>query len=343
MAVKLIKTKKAPLIRKKVAKSKIPHQHVLLDLVSLKRSSGTNTEAHAAAMIATKFARYLSAIDEAGNLLFKVGVSSRTLFCAHLDTVHRGLGGQNNWGYDGTHIYAEGAPLGADDAAGCEILAHLMENEVIGTYLFTRGEEVGGIGAKYFADTLSTVPFIGKFDRAIAFDRRGVSSVITAQAYGTCTSSAFADALCDELNNAGMLYMPDDSGVYTDTAEFVGVIPECTNISVGYENEHSDYEELSIEHLEMLKKAVLQIDWEGLPTVRDPKACGLSTAEAAGFGSFNSGSFDSKWWRAPDYEEEDAHQEEIAAKLALIKDKKLITKDDGEFYYYEDGLLKVLN
>jgi hypothetical protein len=66
------------------------------------------------------------------------------------------------------------------------------------------------------------------------------------------------------------MYSPDDTGVYTDTAEFTDIIPECTNISVGYDHEHSQQECLNINHYELLSQAVLQVQWDKLPTDRDP-------------------------------------------------------------------------
>ena len=65
------------------------------------------------------------------------------------------------------------------------------------------------------------------------------------------------------------LYSPDSSGVYTDTAEFTLLIPECTNISVGYDHEHTTNESLDINHYDALAKAVVQIDWDALPAARE--------------------------------------------------------------------------
>ena len=48
------------------------------------------------------------------------------------------------------------------------------------------------------------------------------------------------------------------------------MIPECTNISVGYNFEHSDKEELNLLHFQALANRVVQIDWDSLPTDRDP-------------------------------------------------------------------------
>lgn len=207
----------------------------------------------------------------------------RTLFVAHVDTVHY-EDGINKIKMTDTVWYAQGSQLGADDGAGVAMLMHLMHAGVPGHYVFTRGEECGGVGAKALADDDR---FLRRFDRAIAFDRRGTTSVITHQGYGRCCSDAFAEALssqlmahCDEL-----MYMPDDTGVYTDTAEFTGLIPECTNISIGYQREHSHEEAQSILHLQALAEACMQIQWDELPTVRAPNEvedyCGWQKEVAA--------------------------------------------------------------
>lgn len=208
--------------------------------------------------------------DNAGNLHIDARDDStnRTLFVAHVDTVHREEGANKFRKTQGTW-YADGACLGADDGAGCAILMHLLHAHVPGYYIFTQGEEKGGIGAKFLAD--KNPELLQEFDRAIAFDRRGIDSVITHQGWGRCCSDEFAACLSDALCADGVLmYLGDDTGVYTDTAEFVDYIPECTNVSVGYENEHSDRETLDIYHFTALAAAVVNIKWDAMPTKRDP-------------------------------------------------------------------------
>lgn len=191
---------------------------------------------------------------------------SKTLFIAHVDTVHREVGANKIRKTD-THWHANGAPLGADDGAGCAMLMHLIHNDIAGYYIFSQGEECGGIGAKFIADKYQAL--LGEFDRAIAFDRRGIDSVITHQGWRRCCSDAFGQALSDALNaDERMMYLPDDSGVYTDTAEFVDYIPECTNISVGYYKEHSENESLDTQHYIALSEAVLNVPWDSLPVSR---------------------------------------------------------------------------
>lgn len=207
--------------------------------------------------------------DNAGNLHIDTRISqaNRTLFTAHVDTVHRDQG-PNKIRKTATHWHADGACLGADDGAGVAMLMHLLHSGVDAYYLFTQGEECGGIGASFVARDIS---FLSQFDRAIAFDRRGIDSVITHQGWSRTASDAFAQALADELcADMTLMYSPDDTGVYTDTAEFIDVIPECTNISVGYANEHSERESLDITHFVALAERVVKIDWDALPTERDP-------------------------------------------------------------------------
>lgn len=194
---------------------------------------------------------------------------SRSLFVAHVDTVHR-VGGKNKVIKTDKRWSANGAPLGADDGAGVAILAHMISHGVPGYYIFTQGEEVGGIGAKWLADHMPGL--LKQFDRAIAFDRRATYSVITHQGMGRCASEKFGDALSDAFNKRGMLFATDDGGVYTDTAEFVDFIPECTNVSAGYDMEHTERETLDMDHFMDLCKTVIKIDWEALPVVRDPAA-----------------------------------------------------------------------
>jgi len=211
--------------------------------------------------------------DDAGNIhVDRRGGASKTLFIAHVDSVHREAGRQETV-IDKNYVLkladsTKSNCLGADDAAGVLVLLTLIKSGVSGYYIFSRGEECGGIGAKFLVDHFSDL--LSTFNRAIAFDRRGTSSVITHQGWGRCCSDAFADALSDALSDEFLMYAPDDTGVYTDTAEFVDIIPECTNISVGYMNEHSTSETLDLNHLYHLINRVAQIDWEALPTERDP-------------------------------------------------------------------------
>jgi hypothetical protein len=205
--------------------------------------------------------------DEWGNYFYKIG-ESRSIFAAHLDTVSKDY--QNV-----THVFEENliktdgkTTLGADDKAGITVLLWMIHNNVPGLYYFFIGEEVGCIGS---GNAAKFGFFKGNYDRIISFDRRDVSSIITYQSSSRCCSDQFADALCRELNQTRELsYRKDTGGVYTDSAEFTHLIPECTNVSVGYYREHTTSESQDIYHLITLADACVRVDWEKLPTKRDP-------------------------------------------------------------------------
>ena len=205
--------------------------------------------------------------DEWGNYFYKVG-ESRSIFAAHLDTVSKEYVTVTHV-FDGNLIKTDGkTTLGADDKAGITILLWMIQNNVPGLYYFFIGEEVGCIGS---GNAAKLGHFKGNYDRIISFDRRDVGSVITFQSSSRCCSDDFADALCRELNQTRkMSYTKDTGGVYTDSAEFTHLVPECTNVSVGYYKEHTTNESQDILHLTNLADACVKVDWESLPTKRDP-------------------------------------------------------------------------
>lgn len=288
-------------------------------LLSMKRPHDGFNERNALGYILLNIPEGASwSFDEVGNLHvdYRAHATNRTLFTAHVDTVHRD-DGINRVRKTDSVWFADGSQLGADDGSGVAMLMHLMTNEVRAYYLFTIGEECGGIGATHVGK--NNTELLSQFDRAIAFDRRGSSDIITHQSGGRCSSDAFAQALSDKLNDAGMLYMPCDGGVYTDTAEFIRVVPECTNISIGYLCEHSSDEAQDILHLRELADAVLSFDWDELPTERDPKA-----VEPDPYASYAS-------YYASDYKAKD----DVWGKYKEYDDKewaKYITEED---YMYE--------
>lgn len=242
---------------------------VLDRALTTKRPHGDASTAKFCAWLYKLLPETQSWIDGCGNMHVDMRQGdSRSLFVAHVDTVHH-KGGRNKVIKTEKKWSANGAPLGADDGVGCAVLVHMIHSGVPGYYVFTQGEEVGGIGAKYLANTMPGL--LEQFDRAIAFDRRATYSVITHQGWnGRCASDTFGEALSAALCERGMLFMPDDTGVYTDTAEFTDYIGECTNISAGYDMEHSDRETLDMDHFRALCKAVVKLEWESLPTVRKP-------------------------------------------------------------------------
>jgi hypothetical protein len=217
---------------------------------------------------------YVSPSGEVLAYVVFVGAGGGALFSGHVDTMHRSDAPLHQEIVYDRHfgmIYKHPddplkMPLGADNGAGCWLMMEMIDACVPGTYVFHRGEERGGIGSAGMAAHHSD--FLKRFKYAIAFDRRGTNSVITEMMVGRTCSDAFAQALSDKL---GLGYAPDNTGSFTDTANYISLIPECTNVSVGYEHEHGPSETLDVLHLVALRGALVRAFKEGtsdLPVVR---------------------------------------------------------------------------
>jgi hypothetical protein len=102
----------------------------------------------------------------------------------------------------------------------------------------------------------------------VSFDRRRTTSVITHQLGRQCCSNEFAQALCDQYNSHGLNLSLDTTGVYTDSASLMEDIAECTNISVGYYNEHRGTEMQNMTYLKKLAEASVKVNWDSLPVKR---------------------------------------------------------------------------
>jgi len=210
--------------------------------------------------------------DAHGNYYIKIG-KTKTIFCAHLDTYCYEY--KRVWHViEGNKIKTDGTTtLGGDDKAGVVILIKMIEARVPGLYLFFRGEEgvtspTGTWGSQQAIKTYKDN--FKKYDRCIAFDRRDINSVISQQMYSECCSPSFVNALITDLKNNGLNYKDDPTGMWCDSGVFMEIIPECTNLSVGYDDEHTFKESQDIDHLEKLVEACIKINWETLPTERDP-------------------------------------------------------------------------
>lgn len=156
--------------------------------------------------------------------------------------------------------------LGADDGAGVVLMIMMIKHGIEGTYWFFAEEEVGRVGS---TGALEDAPDSFKDIKwCISFDRRGMD-IIHTQIGGRCASDEFAKALCDRFERP---HSKMNTGIYTDSATFMDVIPECTNIGVGYYREHSDMETLNLnEFYDTLSYCVKPETWAELPVGERPK------------------------------------------------------------------------
>ncbi len=206
--------------------------------------------------------------DGFGNLWLQIGTAP-VLWSSHVDTCHRRDGAQK-FQIDGHGIVrlADGSPsncLGADCTAGVWLMTEMIEAGVPGRYVFHRGEERGGLGSRFVAEH-EPDRLVG-VNAAIAFDRRGTNSIITYQRGERCCSDAFAASLSLAIS---LDHQCDPSGTFTDTANYTDLVGECTNLSVGYDHEHTPAEMLDLEYLLRLRQAVVTIDTHPFVISRKP-------------------------------------------------------------------------
>jgi hypothetical protein len=236
----------------------------LFDILSYRRAYGSYEEEY----IIDKYLDVIPKMQEDGfgNRYIVIGKHPTVMFSCHTDTVHHKTGGQKVWVDEHFEqcFSGSGDCLGADDAAGMWLMLQLIQAGKRGLYVFHRAEECGGIGSDYIAE--SERELLDGIKYCIAFDRRGYEDVITHQASGRCCSDEFASAFAGAL---GMGFKPSDRGIFTDSANYTHIIPECTNISVGYFDEHTAGEMLDYGFLQKLARKLKSINFESLPVIRE--------------------------------------------------------------------------
>lgn len=211
--------------------------------------------------------------DKHGNYFVLVGDSEQSdvAFTSHLDTVARPTSAAPDVGCTNKGVLFVKNPqqadcLGADCGAGIYLMLEMLRRGVHGRYCFFVDEEVGCEGSA--ASVKDDTGFWAGVKAMISFDRRG-DGIITHQRYMRCCSDTFAKTLAERL---GRTEQHLQKGVYTDSAEFVGIIPECTNVGVGYMHEHTPDEVLDLSILGSVLGRVLSPEtFKDLPIERDPK------------------------------------------------------------------------
>ena len=218
--------------------------------------------------------------DSYGNIIALID-GSDTMFTSHIDTCHKPNDPATQsifYDADQDILFKDDTMcMGADDGTGVYIMLEMIRNKIPGTYAFFRDEEIGRVGSqKFFAQASKTG--LAEFKRCISFDRAGGYDIVKSQSPGVCCSNEFVKALADELAEVHLevlgtvpaqLYA-GAPGSYTDSASFMTVIPECTNMSVGYKSQHGPNETQCVATFKRVLELYPNIDWDKLPTVRDP-------------------------------------------------------------------------
>lgn len=241
--------------------------HSLVEMLRYKRPEGSVTQkSFCKRFLEPTFGKP----DKFGNYIKIIGDKPNVCFTAHHDTVHFKEGFQkliimNDVVSISNH--ADSNCLGADCTTGVYILLCMIESRIAGTYVVHAAEELGCRGS---GGLIQDKPdWLQHTDAVISFDRYGDKSVITHQmGYRTC-SDEFATSFADALDMPQLV--GDNGGSYTDSNEYANVVSECTNISVGYYNQHSKNETQDLVYLDKLVSQLISADWSKLVICRDPE------------------------------------------------------------------------
>ena len=252
-------------------------------MVSYRRKQGSTAQ--------TKFCnRYLLPVfgkpDVDGNYTLVVCEKPSIAFMAHHDTVHKHDGRDKPEVLDDFVVSGSQDVLGADCTTGIFLILRMIQANVPGVYVVHAAEEIGCIGSRALAK--SNPYWLTHVKAAISLDRKGYDSVITHQLDERTCSDAFGRSLADILD---MDFKLDDTGVYTDSNEYAGIIPECTNLSVGYFKQHTVNEHQDWVFMMALGDALVSADWSKLVIERNP-AIREYTRYTRGWGSFDDYEYD---------------------------------------------------
>lgn len=243
----------------------LPHVRELLEMLRYKRPHKSESEARF-------IARYLDSIpgmqaDGFGNRFLEIG-NAPVVWSSHTDSVHNSGGMQRiTYGAGVVTLHRDETSncLGADCATGVWIMRQMILRGVPGLYVFHRQEETGGYGSQYFVRNSARLLENRHF--CIAFDRKGFDSVVTWQFGEVTASDGFAESLAFELGGA---YAPDDTGVFTDSANYAETVAECSNLSVGYSGAHTAHEMQDIPFAAWLLDRICAVDVSRLSALRVP-------------------------------------------------------------------------
>ena len=171
------------------------------------------------------------------------------LLVAHLDTVHHDNVTVICKSDDG-NILMSPQGIGGDDRCGVYGIIKAHENAKVKPWLlFTCDEEIGGVGARQFANDLPMKDKLEKINLIVELDRKGK------------TDAVYYDCDCPELEE----YITSKGyktewGTYSDICDVAPALGvAAVNLSCGYYNAHTQHEFINVKYLENTIRKVIEI------------------------------------------------------------------------------------
>lgn len=142
--------------------------------------------------------------------------------------------------------------LGGDDRCGVELMLEMMEEipkQYQPHYLFTCGEEIGGIGAESFIACVKNNLHIPKFKYIMELDRAGYNDSV----FYDCHNKAFRK----KVNSYGFTTA---TGSFTDISLICPALNTAgVNLSVGYDFHHTEEEFIDILYMQETKNKIYKM------------------------------------------------------------------------------------
>ncbi|MDL4842490.1 M20/M25/M40 family metallo-hydrolase [Aquibacillus rhizosphaerae] len=228
-------------------------QHLLEELLSIPGVSGE--EEIIRDVVKKKLSPHVDylTVDHAGNILaektYKNGNGPTILLNAHLDTV-ADFAVNRQIMKDRSLWTSSRGILGADDRAGVAVVLQLAEylnqtstfNGKV-KFIFTVEEECGLIGANSVHEY-----FLWGIDAAIVVDRRGKGDIVTScGGYMPFCDASYGAFFEEVATTEGLQGWATTHGGSSDTRIWAEYGIQSVNLSVGYQNEHTEREVLDVD------------------------------------------------------------------------------------------------
>ena len=171
------------------------------------------------------------------------------LLVAHMDTVHEELPRRIR----GRKIISSPQGIGGDDRCGIYAILEILKKYDCHA-VFTEDEEVGCVGAGYFAKSKLAKRIRNKMLFAIEIDRKGNNDAV----FYECDNEDFTEFVTKE-------YWQEDWGSFTDICEICPSI-NCAgvNLSSGYYNQHTKKETINLKELDTIISEIQKLIERGL-------------------------------------------------------------------------------